>query len=283
MARAIVQQVIGTIISVLILLPIVVANTSGESVGMFAPTDNEIDPDSLPSVLECNRLEWLENCQQINRHAVMNPGAPLRVKDAEGLELNFPPGTPSSVIEAMLSPSPEASARVAERERKVNERAELAAQYGREAILARGDSSSLSTAAAHTVAQRAQYSGSDRRVELGAPEIDPEAAVVYVFYDTQCPSCLAFMPEVGKLTGMYPDLEVHALQIDENPAFLQSMQKRFRLNASMLDGEDRRAILSRLEVTPTTWVQLNNSDRTEVIEGTIDVMELARLIAEVTR
>lgn len=60
--------------------------------------------DKLPNILDCQNMQWMKNCTELNRNAKKNPNAPLRITNNKGLEFNFQPGTPSAVIRLQLEP-----------------------------------------------------------------------------------------------------------------------------------------------------------------------------------
>lgn len=63
----------------------------------------------LPNIMDCQNMQWMKNCTEVNKQAKKNPTAPIRVTNASGLEFNFVPGTPSAMIRLQLEQTPEAA------------------------------------------------------------------------------------------------------------------------------------------------------------------------------
>lgn len=59
--------------------------------------------DKLPNILDCQNMDWMKNCSELNRNAKKNPQAPMRMIGKNGVEFNFQPGTPSAVINLQLN------------------------------------------------------------------------------------------------------------------------------------------------------------------------------------
>ena len=66
----------------------------------------------IPDMIDCERQTWMTDCPIINHYLKKNPGAPIRISTADGVTHSFDPLTPPAILNAMLDPDSQESAKM---------------------------------------------------------------------------------------------------------------------------------------------------------------------------
>ncbi len=167
--------------------------------------DREIEElDKLPNILDCQNMQWMKNCTELNRNAKKNPNAPLRITNNKGLEFNFQPGTPSAVIRLQLEQSPEAANELVSYMDQTWGQYKQAANLYQMAMWQRGDLQHIK--------------GLDAAMEESAAKkpIDTDSLSISVFTESTCPVCDRQLATLGRLVQKYPKLKVRVFQLDRD-------------------------------------------------------------------
>lgn len=231
----------------------------------------------MTDVLKCNKLDWLKNCEEINKRILENPGAPIRVVDRTGLEFAFAPGTPSVIMNHVLEPTEESAKLVVDYNEKFYKRMELAAEVAGKEVIKRGYENT------------ALLAGYQRNSDglMGKSEFEPLPKInttnvrVFVFYDSKCAYCKRLLPELVLLKQRTPELALSMLQMDRDTAYLKYIKEDLGFRAASLDDRKLAEYEGRVKRTPTIWIQDMRSKKTTVIEGLTDVYRLEKAIVEV--
>lgn len=79
-----------------------------QKVNQYDQQREENELAKLPNIFDCQNMQWMQNCSELNKQAKKNPSAPIRVTNAKGLGSTVP-GTPSAMMRLQLEQSPEAA------------------------------------------------------------------------------------------------------------------------------------------------------------------------------
>lgn len=221
--------------------------------------------EKIPDPLDCNSFSWMESCEEINRQAKLNPQAPMRVKRRDGLEFNFPPGTPSPVINAMLSDSPQATqAMIDHMDALIGHHTKLAKQY-QTMLWAQGG------------LKNAEISADRAFSEIDAPRdtINQDNVALRIFYDSRCAACKVTLRNIKLLKQRYPDLQVSAFQFDSNDAALKQTKEYFGIDARALSSAEKNKLRnSGMDTVPTLWIDNPGEKHRLQREGTVSLTVL---------
>lgn len=228
--------------------------------------------DQIPDPLNCNSFSWMESCEEINRQAKLNPQAPMRVQRQDGLEFNFPPGTPTAVINAMLSDNPAATeAMIDYLDDLSSHHSKLASQFEK-SMWARGGLQSVESSADRASAQ------------MDAPRdtIDPDKVKVTLLYDSRCSACKVTLRNLQQLRERYPEVSVSAFQFDGDKAALKETEEMYNVDARILTSEETARLKnSGITTVPTMWIdnpsEKRRLERSGAISLTVIENELERV------
>lgn len=225
--------------------------------------------DKLPNILDCQNMEWMKNCTELNRNAKKNPNAPLRITNPNGLEFNFQPGTPSAVIRLQLEQSPTAANELVNYMDQTWGQYKQAADLYQMAMWQRGDLEHIK--------------GLDAAMEKSAAKkpIDTSSLSISVFTESTCPVCDRQLASLSRLVQKYPNLKVRIFQLDrDTKAFAEKVTAR-GLTGRMLSPAERDNI-TKMGITswPITWIDNMKMSRRETLVGNRTLNQLeGRLMA----
>lgn len=197
----------------------------------------------LPNIMDCQNMQWMKNCSEINKQAKKNPNAPLRVTNAAGLEFNFVPGTPSAMIRLQLEQTPEA--------------AMAALRFQDSAWGEYKKSASLYKNALWEAGPMKNLIGLDKAKQIfDSPKaINTKAIAISVFVQSMCGACDVQLGTMQKLKDRYPDLKITIFQVDENAEGFKAKVTDRGLTGRMLNPlEARNALKSGVEKWPSVWI-----------------------------
>lgn len=197
----------------------------------------------LPNIMDCQNMQWMKNCSEINKQAKKNPNAPLRVTNAAGLEFNFVPGTPSAMIRLQLEQTPEA--------------AMAALMFQDSAWGEYKKSASLYKNALWEAGPMKNLIGLDKAKQIfDSPKaVNTKAIAISVFVQSMCGACDVQLGTMQKLKERYPDLKITIFQVDENAEGFKSKVTDRGLTGRMLNPlEARNALKSGVEKWPSVWI-----------------------------
>ncbi|MBA1305983.1 MULTISPECIES: TlpA family protein disulfide reductase [Stutzerimonas stutzeri group] len=219
--------------------------------------------DQLPNILDCQNMEWMKSCTTLNRNAKKHPNAPIRLTNAQGLEFNFQPGTPSAVIRLQL------------------EQSEAAA----EAYLAYMDqtwgeyhkSAELFKMAKWKAGELQNMKGLDAAIEKNnaVKNIDTKSVSLSVFVESTCPVCERQLETLSNLQQRYPNLGIRVFQLDQDKeAFVRNVNNR-GLTGRIVSPEERQK-LERLGIVnwPRIWVDNTRASRRQTLIGNKTLLQL---------
>ncbi|WP_409286797.1 conjugal transfer protein TraF [Pseudomonas guariconensis] len=200
--------------------------------------------DKLPNILDCQNMDWMRNCTELNRNAKKNPQAPMRFVDKNGLEFNFQPGTPSAVIRLQLEQTPEAAAAlVTYMDRTWGEYHQSADLY-KMAMWKNGELKNIK--------------GLDAATEKSAAVkyIDTDNVSMSVFVESSCPVCEKQLQILSAVQQKYPKLKIRIYQLDGNrEAFTRNITQR-GLTGRIVSQEERTRLAKDFGITswPRSWI-----------------------------
>jgi thiol-disulfide isomerase/thioredoxin len=199
--------------------------------------------DKLPNILDCQNMEWMKNCTEMNRAAKKNPSAPMRFVNKSGLEFNFSPGTPSAMIRLQLEQSPEA--------------AKDYLMYMDKTWGEYTKSAELYKMATWQTGQLPNMKGLDAAKEKASAVkfVNTDQVSMSVFVESTCPICERQLDILEKVQAKYPKLKIKIFQLDaDREAFARNVSKRGL--TGRIVSVDERAKLEKLGITawPISWI-----------------------------
>ncbi|MFL1449114.1 TlpA family protein disulfide reductase [Pseudomonas tritici] len=225
----------------------------------------------LPNIMDCQNMEWMKNCSEINKQGKKHPNAPLRVVSASGVEFNFVPGTPSAVIRLQLEQTPAAA---------------MAAVLYNDATWGEyKKSASLTKNATWEAGPLANVIGLDRAKAIAdAPkQINTKSIAISVFVHSMCGACEVQLSTLGKLQERYPDLKITVFQFDENADGFKTKVTDNGLKGRMLNPlEARNALKAGIDKWPTTWIDNMPMKQRETLAGVKSIVQLEDRLQGIT-
>lgn len=216
----------------------------------------------IPDPLDCNSFSWMESCEEINKQAKLNPQAPMRVQRQDGLEFNFPPGTPTPVINAMLNDSPAAT------QQMINYLDELAGHHQslanryKEQLWAQGGLKNVEMSADRAAAQQ----------DLPKDTIDQGNVKITLLYDSRCSACKTTLANLRDLKEKYPEISISAFQFDSDPKAVERIKEQYGVAARMLtQSEVDRLQSTGIKAVPTMWIDNPSQKKRLQREGTVSL------------
>lgn len=232
-------------------------------VGKFNEDRENAELDKLPNILECQNMQWMKNCTELNRNAKKNPQAPMRMLGKNDIEFNFQPGTPSAVIRLQLEQSPEAAAAL------VNYMDKTWGEYHK--------SADLYKMAMWKNGELQNIKGLDAAAEkaTAVKYIDTDNVSMSVFVESTCPVCEKQLQILAKVQKKYPKLQIKIFQLDgDRDAFLRHVTQR-GLSGRVL-SRDERIGLEKMGLTswPISWIDNTKVERRKSLVGNRTLTQL---------
>lgn len=199
--------------------------------------------DKLPNILECQNMEWMKNCTEMNRASKKNPAAPMRFVNKTGLEFNFTPGTPSAMIRLQLEQTPEAAkAYLTYMDKTWGEYTKSAELYKMATWQAGELENMKGLDAAKEKATAVKY-------------INTDEVSMSVFVESTCPICDRQLDGLSKLQAKYPKLKIKIFQLDADRNEFNRKVTQRGLTGRIV-SVDERAKLEKLGITawPISWI-----------------------------
>lgn len=227
--------------------------------------------DKLPNILDCQNMQWMKNCTEINNQAKRNPTAPLRAQNAKGIEFNFVPGTPSAVIRLQLEQTPEAAAAaLTYMDTTWGEYKKSASLYQME-MWKRGPMDNIL--------------GLDRaKAESEKPkDIAVDKLGLSVFVHSQCGACDIQLTTLATLQNRYPTLKIKIFQVDQDTvAFNRKVTSRGLKGRLLSSEEANRVLASGVEKWPTIWIDNNSNKNRNKLSGTRSIVQIEESLQAMT-
>lgn len=216
-----------------------------------------------PPLFECERLSWLDSCKQINRQFRVDPNTHLRITTRDGVELNFPPNTPTAAIRFYTLQTPEAAeAYVRHMRQKIDHSKRSAKMLGR----AR-QRMGIKTSAAAIIGDQPMSPKRNSELPIGKLKL-------FVFYSSTDSASESLLSEIKRLQFNYPELYISALQLDKDPSLLTRYNKRFGLDARILDGQAREVWTKRIDHFPATIIEDTHTGKQVKVRGEVSMKRL---------
>jgi len=226
--------------------------------------DRELEEiDKLPNILDCQNMEWMQNCTTLNRNAKKNPTAPVRVTNAKGLEFNFQPGTPSAVIRLQLEQTPEAAnALLAYMDQTWGEYQKSAELY-KMSMWKAGELENIKGLDAA------------KSKQIAKKYINTDAVNLSVFVESTCPVCERQLETLAQVQRKYPNLRIKIFQLDQDKqAFVRNVSRR-GLSGRIVSTEERKQLEGMgIVAWPVTWVDNTIVSRRKVLIGNRTLSQL---------
>lgn len=225
----------------------------------------------LPNILDCQNMQWMQNCSEVNKQAKKNPQAPMRVTNPKGIEFNFVPGTPSSVIRLQLEQTPEAAtAAVMYMDATWGEYKKSASLY-QKAQWAAGDLPNI-------IGLDAAKKLSDMPKDINTKDLN-----ISVFVHSRCGACDVQLLTMGKLKERYPNMKIAVFQFDNNPdGFKRKVTSRGLKGRILSPAEGNSAMDSGVDKWPTIWIDNIPMRNRETLSGTRSITQLEERLQGMT-
>lgn len=231
--------------------------------------DDELN--KLPNIMDCQNMQWMKNCTEVNKQAKKNPTAPIRVTNAKGIEFNFVPGTPSAVIRLQLEQTPEAAMN--------------AVQYMNSTWGEYNKSAKLYQNAMWEAGPMDNIIGLDRaKAKFDAPKaVNQKAIALSVFVHSMCGACEVQLTTLAKLQERYPELKITVFQFDENEAGFKAKVTDKGLKGRMLNAlEAHNALKAGVDKWPTTWIDNVPLKQRQSLSGVRTIVQLEESLQGIT-
>lgn len=231
----------------------------------------EEELNKLPNILDCQNMNWLENCSEINKQAKKNPSAPIRIQNQNGIEFNFVPGTPSAVIRLQLEQTPEAAAAAVQYMDATWGEYHKSAELYKKALWLAGPMDNL-----------IGLDGAQER-DKAPKQVDTTALNLSVFVHSQCSACDVQLTTLSRLKDRYPNLRVTVFQVDNNPAGFQTKVVERGLSGRVMSpAEVTRSTQAGVEVWPTIWIDNVKQRSRESLAGNKTLNQLEEKLVAMT-
>jgi hypothetical protein len=234
-----------------------------QSVAEYQQKREDEELEKLPNIMDCQNMQWMKNCTEINKQAKKNPNAPVRVTNAAGLEFNFVPGTPSAMIRLQLEQTPDA--------------AMAAVRYMDQTWGEYKKSASLYQSAMWDAGPLDNIIGLEKaKQKFDAPKpINTKDIAVSVFVHSMCGACEVQLSTLIKLQERYPSLKISVFQFDENPEGFKAKVTDRGLKGRILNAlEARNALKAGVDKWPTTWLDNMPFKQRETLPGVRSIVQL---------
>jgi peroxiredoxin len=256
-------------------VPSVLSNTNADDIlsdaiasAMYKVNSAEIKREDetlerLPNILDCQNMQWMKNCTELNKHAKKNPNAPLRVISEKGLEFNFVPGTPSSVIRLQLEQTPEAAAAYVTYLDRTWGEAKKSASLAQMELWKKGPMDNMI--------------GLDRaKAQSELPKnIATESLVVSAFVHSDCGACAVQLTTLETLQKKYPKLSIKVFQVNEDSEGFKRKVTEHGLTGRMLSSAEASKVYDAGVVKwPTIWIDNASKKRRSDLSGTRSMVQL---------
>ena len=231
--------------------------------------DHELE--KLPNIMDCQNMQWMQNCTEINKQAKKNPNAPIRVTNAAGVEFNFVPGTPSPMIRLQLEQTPAA--------------AMAAVKYMDSTWGEYKKSASLYQNAMWDAGPLKNIIGLDKAKQIfDSPKpINTKDISLSVFVHSMCGACDVQLTTLAKIQERYPSLKITVFQVDENPEVFKAKVTDKGLQGRMLNPlEARNALKAGVDKWPTTWIDNMPLKKRDSLSGVRSVVQLEERLQGMT-
>lgn len=217
----------------------------------------------LPNILDCQNMQWMKNCTELNKQAKKNPNAPLRVTSEKGLEYNFVPGTPSSVIRLQLEQTPEAAAAYVTYLDSTWGEAKKSASLAQMEIWKRGPMDNMI--------------GLDRaKAQSEMPKnIATDEIVVSAFVHSECGACSVQLTTLASLQKKYPKLKIKVFQVNQDSEGFNRKVTQVGLTGRMLSSQEANKVYeSGVVKWPTIWIDNASKKSRSDLSGTRSMVQL---------
>lgn len=231
--------------------------------------DKELE--KLPNIMDCQNMQWMKNCTEVNKQAKKNPNAPIRVQNQAGLEFNFVPGTPSAVIRLQLEQTPAA--------------AMAALQYMDSTWGEYKKSASLYKNAMWEAGPMPNLIGLEKAKQIvdSAKAVNTNAIAISVFVHSMCGACEVQLGTLQKLKERYPDLKLTVFQVDENPEGFKAKVTDRGLSGRMLNPlEARNAYNNGVDKWPSVWIDNLPMKQREKLSGVRTIGQIEESLQGIT-
>ena len=195
----------------------------------------------------------------------------MRITNANGLEFNFVPGTPSAVIRMQLEQTPEA--------------AMAGVKYMDDTWGEYKKTASLYQNAMWDAGELNNIIGLEKALELrDAPkDIDQNALTISAFTHSQCGACEVQLSTLGKLQERYPNLKVTVFQFDDNQDGFDRKVTQNGLRGRILRPEEASAALRNgVEKWPTIWIDNQSAKSRDRLSGVRSIVQLEERLMGMT-
>lgn len=238
------------------------ASNTAQAVVLALQENEQEQLDKIPDPLDCNSFSWMDSCEEINKQAKLNPQAPMRVQRKDGLEFNFPPGTPTPVINAMLNDSPAATQQMIDYlDELAGHHQSLANRY-KEQLWAQGGLKNVEMSADRAAAKQ----------DLPKDTIDQSNVKITLLYDSRCAACKTTLANLRDLKDKYPEIPVSAFQFDADPKAVERVKEQYGVAARMLTQDEVDRLRSTgVQVVPTMWIDNPAQKKRLQREGTVSL------------
>lgn len=223
----------------------------------------------LPNILDCQNMQWMQNCTEINKQAKKNPNAPIRMTNQSGLEFNFQPGTPSPMIRLQLEQTPDAAA--------------AAVKYMDSTWGEYKKSASLYQVAMWQSTDIKHLNGLDgaQKEQKEVKPLDLKNLSLSVFIESTCAVCDRYLIALDALQQRYPQLVIRIFQIDaDKEAFMRKVSSR-GLRGRVLSREESIQVQRQgVRSWPISWVDHVATKKRETVVGNRSLNQIeTRLLA----
>lgn len=243
-----------------------IAETSKLTVSLLEQREDE-RLEKIPNPLDCKVLSWLGDCHEINKQAKLNPNAPIRVINKQGVEFNFVPGTPSAYITHQLSLTEQSADALLDYIDATNALNKKAASLVKDRMMARGGLSSTLTLDEYELMKSKPL------------DINHNAVRLSLFATTTCPWCTQIVKNLKKLKAKHPNAQISIYLMDSEPEGYKEMFSDNVLSVRKLNQSELKQIIKQgVTQWPTIWLDNTETKSRRVLVGVKTANQLEELL-----
>lgn len=220
--------------------------------------------DQLPDVVECDKLQWMTSCDLINRQAKKNPSAHLRIRNKDGVEFNFQPGTPSAVIRLQLEETPEAAdAYIEYMGRTMGAYKNVAEVYGKQL-------------AVHGGIENVRTYDQMQMDKTRVPKLPNDKVKISVFIESTCNACEIMLRNLKAFQLRHPNTAFSVYMVDNSPrAFRDKVINNGFSGRILKPDEVRKVIQKGTPGWPAIWLDNKAFGARDILIGvkTVSMLE----------
>ena len=228
--------------------------------------------DALPDALNCESFGWMNTCNEINKQAKLNPSAPLRVLNKNGVEFNFVPGTPSAGIRFQLDPNEKNAQMFAKYISDTAGEYKKVTNYYSDELGLQGQLKNIRSIDQIRI---------DDNKKLDLPS---DIVSVSAFIDSDCGECRVLVSNLKLLKNRHPKMQIGVYMVDNNKDAFDELVTQNGFKGKILTNAETDKVIARgVNEWPSLWLNNSKAGFRDIQTGAKTVSMLERSIIRVSK